>query len=86
MSIDVSKAFDYLSHDLLLAKLDGYGFKRQALKCILSALRDRSNKSRLIVDTVSGGALIMEFLKDLFSVNYFLMFTFITYLCWFLIA
>ena len=36
--MDLSKAFDTLSHDLLIAKLDMYGFDKQALRLISSYL------------------------------------------------
>ena len=39
--LDLSKAFDCLNHDLLLAKLNVYGFDRQSLEHIQSYLRDR---------------------------------------------
>ena len=39
--IDFSKAFDALPHDLLIAKLNAYGFSKQALKIILSYLSGR---------------------------------------------
>ena len=38
---DLSKAFDCLNHDLLIAKLDAYGFSHEALKFIRSYLKDR---------------------------------------------
>ena len=39
--MDLSKAFDTLDYDLLLAKLHAYGFDKQALSMIKSYLKDR---------------------------------------------
>ena len=39
---DLSKAFDCLSHDLLLAKLHAYGFSLSALKLIHSYLKNKT--------------------------------------------
>ena len=37
----LSKAFDALPHDLLIAKLNAYGFSKQALKFILTYFKGR---------------------------------------------
>ena len=39
---DLSKAFDCLSHDLLLAKLHAYGFSLSTLKLIHSYLKNKA--------------------------------------------
>ena len=39
--MDLSKAFDTLDHELLIAKLHGYGFSISALTLIKSYLSDR---------------------------------------------
>ena len=39
--MDLSKAFDTLNHDLLIAKLTAYGFEHDALKLIYSYLANR---------------------------------------------
>ena len=44
---DLSKAFDCLVHDLLIAKLQAYGFDYLALKLILSYLTDRKQRVRV---------------------------------------
>ena len=46
--VDLLKAFDCLDHDLLLAKLDAYGFSRSALKLICSYLSE--NRQRVKVN------------------------------------
>ena len=40
--MDLSKAFDTLNHDFLIAKLDMYGFDKQALRLISSYLSKRT--------------------------------------------
>ena len=40
--MDLSKAFDCLLHDLLIAKLEAYGFNTKTINIFKSYLRDRS--------------------------------------------
>ena len=44
---DLSKAFDCLSHDLLIAKLEAYGFDKSALKFIYDYLKDRKQRTKI---------------------------------------
>ena len=44
---DLSKAFDYLNHELLIAKLNAYGFSRSALLFIHSYLTDRKKRVKV---------------------------------------
>ena len=44
---DLSKAFDCLSHDLLIAKLEAYGFDKSALKLIYDYLRGRKQRTKV---------------------------------------
>ena len=44
---DLSKAFDCLSHDLLVAKLEAYGFEKSALKLIYDYLKNRMQRTKV---------------------------------------
>ena len=44
---DLSKTFDLISHDLLLAKLHAYGFSLSTLKSIPSYLKDRKERTKI---------------------------------------
>ena len=44
---DLSKAFDCLSHELLLAKLHAYGFSFAALRLIHSYLTNRKQRTKV---------------------------------------
>ena len=46
--LDLSKAFDFLQRDLILAKLNAYGFDYKSLKLISSFLSNRKYKKRKI--------------------------------------
>ena len=44
--MDLSKAFDKLNHDLLMAKLHAYGFSEESLQLIKSYLTNRWQKNK----------------------------------------
>ena len=44
---DLSKAFDCLSHELIIAKLNAYGFSLSALKLMQSYLSERKQKTKI---------------------------------------
>ena len=44
---DLSKAFDCLSHDLIVAKLHVYGFSTESLKLINSYLTKRKQRVKI---------------------------------------
>ena len=45
--MDLSKAFDTLNHELLIAKLEAYGFDKSALDILLSYLSDRWQRTKI---------------------------------------
>ena len=45
--MDLSKAFDCIKHDLLVAKLDAYGFSREALRLVNSFLENRHQRVKI---------------------------------------
>ena len=45
--MDLSKAFDCLDHDLLIAKLHAYGFSRSALEVVYSYLNERKQRVKV---------------------------------------
>ena len=45
--MDLSKAFDTLNHDLILVKLEAYGFSKNSLNYIQSYLRSRLERTNV---------------------------------------
>ena len=80
---DLSKAFDCISHELLIAKLNAYGFDETSLKVIISYLKNRmqttkvgSSFSELLniiygvpQGSILGPLLFIIYICDLFIVN-----------------
>ena len=60
---DLSKAFDCLDHELLIAKLHAYGFSLPALRLINDYLSNRKNELELEIRLVIGVRLYLEYLK-----------------------
>ena len=47
--MDLSKAFDTINHELLIAKLEAYGFSYNALRIVLDYLSDRWQRTKINV-------------------------------------
>ena len=45
---DLTKAFDCISHDLLIDKLQAYGFSKKSLKLIYDYLSGRKQRTKVI--------------------------------------
>ena len=45
--MDLSKAFDTINHELLIAKLEAYGFHKDSLEIMLSYLSDRKQRTKI---------------------------------------
>ena len=45
--MDLSKAFDTINHDLLITKLDAYGFTKNSLRFIESYLSNRWQRTKI---------------------------------------
>ena len=56
--MDLSKAFDTLNYDLLIAKLHAYGFDYNALKLIKSYLSNRWQRTKINTSFSSWSELI----------------------------
>ena len=56
--MDLSKAFDTLNHDLLIAKLHAYGFSYSALSLIKSYLANRWQRTKINTTFSSWSALL----------------------------
>ena len=57
--MDLSKAFDTLDHNLLIAKLFAYGFEKDALRLVKSYLSDRWQRVKINTSYSSWFALLV---------------------------
>ena len=64
--MDLSKAFDTINHELLIAKRHTYGFNKESVELILDYLSNRWQRQRLVIISVFGLNCYWVFHKVLF--------------------
>ena len=67
---DLSKAFDCLNHDFLIAKLNAYGFSLPALRLIHDYLSNRKQRTRINNSYSTWMEIAFGVLKDQYLVSF----------------
>ena len=74
---DLSKAFNCLNHDLLIAKLNAFGVGREPLSFSCSYVKNRENEGPKLTHHITDlGKLFFVLLKDSFWVIFHLVYTY----------
>ena len=75
---DLSKTFNFILHDLLIAKLGAYGFDYILLQMLQSYLSNRKKDQKLMIRIVNTVKFCSEFHKALYYGGCYLILIYVT--------